>query len=159
MLYGSGIHSLPPYSSSTEHQQGKFHDAYHGYYCYRTGTEFHGHRLHHNGNRSVDLSTVTISEANDVLTFTMPRPPQGTCSLAITTMGGTAEVPGFYPLENIVLNYDDIGSFSWGRICHSHHSRRFGTPYFSDGQCYQLPVNFLHGTGVGTIAEHRCMEY
>ena len=26
-----------------------FHDAYHGYYCYRTGTEFHGHRLHHNG--------------------------------------------------------------------------------------------------------------
>ena len=42
------------------------------------------------GNRSVDLSTVTISEANDVLTFTMPRPPQGTCSLAITTMGGTA---------------------------------------------------------------------
>ncbi len=66
------------------------------------------------GNRSVDLSTVTISEANDVLTFTMPRPPQGTCSLAITTMGGTAEVPGFYPLENIVLNYDDIGSFSWG---------------------------------------------
>ena len=56
------------------------------------------------GNRSVDLSTVTVSEANDMLTFTMPRAPQGTCSLAITTMGGTAEVPGFYPLENIVLN-------------------------------------------------------
>lgn len=49
------------------------------------------------GNRSVDLSTVTVSEANDMLTFTMPRAPQGTCSLAITTMGGTAEVPGFYP--------------------------------------------------------------
>lgn len=66
------------------------------------------------GNRSVDLSTVTVSEANDMLTFTMPRAPQGTCSLAITTMGGTAEVPGFYPLENIVLNYDNIGWFSWG---------------------------------------------
>lgn len=65
------------------------------------------------GNRSVDLSTVTVSEANDMLTFTMPRAPQGTCSLAITTMGGTAEVPGFYPLENIVLNYDNIGWFSW----------------------------------------------
>ncbi len=31
------------------------------------------------GNRSVDLSTVTVSEANDMLTFTMPRAPQGTC--------------------------------------------------------------------------------
>ncbi len=37
------------------------------------------------GNRSVDL-TVTVSEANHMLTFTMPRAPQGTCSLAITTM-------------------------------------------------------------------------
>lgn len=90
------------------------------------------------GNRSVDLSTVTISEANDVLTFTMPRPPQGTCSLAITTMGGTAEVPGFYPLENIVLNYDDIGSFSWGGFATAITADGSVPPYFSDGQCYQL---------------------
>lgn len=90
------------------------------------------------GNRMVDLSTVTISEAYDVLTFTMPRAPQGTCTLAITTMGGTAEVPGFYPLENIVLNYDNIGSFSWGGYAAAITADGTVAPYFSDGVCYRL---------------------
>lgn len=90
------------------------------------------------GDRSVDLSTVTVSEANDILTFTMPRAPQGTCSLAITTMGGTAEVPGFYPLENIVLNYDGIGYFSWGGNATAVTADGSETPFFSDGQCYRL---------------------
>ena len=101
------------------------------------------------GNRSVDLSTVTISEANDVLTFTMPRPPQGTCSLAITTMGGTAEVPGFYPLENIVLNYDDIGSFSWGGFATAITADGSVPPTSPTGNAISWPVNFLHGTGGG----------
>lgn len=90
------------------------------------------------GNRSVNLSTVTISEANDQLTFTMPRAPQGTCTLAITTMGGTAEVQGFYPLENVVLNYDNIGSFSWGGQATAITADGSAVPYFSDGKCYQM---------------------
>ena len=90
------------------------------------------------GNRSVDLSTVTVSEANDMLTFTMPRAPQGTCSLAITTMGGTAEVPGFYPLENIVLNYDNIGWFSWGGQAVPVTADGTAAPFFSDGKCYSI---------------------
>ena len=110
------------------------------------------------GNRSVDLSTVTVSEANDMLTFTMPRAPQGTCSLAITTMGGTAEVPGFYPLENIVLNYDNIGWFSWGGQAVPVTADGTAAPFFSDGKCYSIsgelsawnywwgPVSYTHLT-------------
>lgn len=90
------------------------------------------------GNRSVDLSTITISEANDMITFIMPRAPQGTCTLTITTMGGTAEVPGFYPLENVVLNYDNIGSFVWGGQAAPVTADGSAAPYFSDGQCYQI---------------------
>lgn len=88
------------------------------------------------GNRSVDLSTVTVSEANDMLTFTMPRTPHGTCTLAITTMGGTAEVIGFYPLENVVLNYDNIGEFSWGGQAAPITTDGSAAPFFSDGKCY-----------------------
>ena len=90
------------------------------------------------GNRSVDLSTVTVSESNDRLTFTMPRAPQGTCSLAITTMGGTAEVPNFYPLENVVLNYDNIGFFVWGGQAAPVTADGTAAPFFSDGKCYCL---------------------
>lgn len=90
------------------------------------------------GNRSVDLSTVTISEANDMITFTMPRTPQGTCTLAITTLGGTAEIPGFYPLENVVLNYDNVGAFLWGGQATPITADGSAAPYFSDGQCYQI---------------------
>ena len=90
------------------------------------------------GDRSVDLSTVAVSEANDMLTFTMPRAPRSTCTLAITTMGGTAEVSGFYPLENIVLNYDGIGNFSWGGNAIAVTADGSESPIFSDGQCYRL---------------------
>lgn len=90
------------------------------------------------GNRSVDLSTVTVSEENDRLTFTMPRAPQGTCTFAITTMGGTAELQGFYPVENVVLNYDNIGSFVWGGQAAAVTADGTAAPYFSDGNCYRL---------------------
>lgn len=90
------------------------------------------------GNRSVDLSTVTISDANDMITFTMPRAPKGTCSLAVTTMGGTAEVTGFYPLENVVLNYDNIGNFVWGGQAAPATADGTAAPFFSDGQCYRM---------------------
>lgn len=90
------------------------------------------------GNRSVDLSTVTVSEANDMLTFTMPRAPKGTCTLAVTTVGGTAEVPGFYPVENVVLNYDNIGAFAWGGQATPVTADGSAAPYFSDGQCYRM---------------------
>ena len=90
------------------------------------------------GNRTVDLSTVTVSEENDRITFTMPRAPQGTCSLAITTMGGTAEYQGFYPLENVVLNYDNIGYFVWGGCATPVTADGSATPFFTDGKCYCL---------------------
>lgn len=90
------------------------------------------------GNRQADLSTMEVSEENDCITFTMPRAPQGTCTLAVTTMGGTAEVSGFYPSENVVLNYDNIGYFAWGGQAASITADGSAAPYFSDGACYRL---------------------
>lgn len=87
------------------------------------------------GDIMVDLSTVEISEANDTLTFTMPNAPQGTCSLALTTMGGTVEIPGFYPLENVVLNFDNIGRFSWGGKASEYKADGTKVPLYSDGKC------------------------
>ena len=138
VLYRIRIYSLPSHSPPTKYQQGKLHDAYHGYTVTVLGQNFMDIVSITMGNRSVALSTVTVSEANDMLTFTMPRAPQGTCSLAITTMGGTAEVPGFYPLENIVLNYDNIGWFSWGGQAAPITADGTAAPFFSDGKCYSI---------------------
>ncbi len=61
-------------------------------------------------------------------------------------MGGTAEVPGFYPLENIVLNYDNIGWFSWGGQAVPVTADGTAAPFFSDGKCYSiLGGAFQHG--------------
>lgn len=87
------------------------------------------------GNSLVDLSSVETSEANDTVTFIMPEAPQRTCSLILTTMGGTAEIQGFYPLENVVLNFDNIGSFSWGGKCTEFKADGKKIPYFTDGKC------------------------
>lgn len=37
-----------------------------------------------------------------------------------------------------MLNYDDIGSFSWGGFATAITADGSVPPYFSDGQCYQL---------------------
>ena len=52
-------------------------------------------------------------------------------------MGGTAEVPGFYPLENIVLNYDEH-RLSSGRQAVPVTADGTAAPFFSDGKCYSI---------------------
>ena len=68
-----------------------------------------------NGEFTISGEDVEVSEAFDELTFIMPQAPAHSGTLSVSTVGGTAELAGkFYPIENVVLDYDEIGSFSWG---------------------------------------------
>ena len=55
-----------------------------------------------------------MSAAFDELTFVMPQVPTQSGTLSVNTVGGTAEIAGFYPVEYVVLDYDNVGAFSWG---------------------------------------------
>lgn len=68
-----------------------------------------------NGEFVIAGEDIEVSETFDELTFILPQAPACSGTLSVSTVGGTAELPGkFYPTENVVLDYDGIGSFSWG---------------------------------------------
>lgn len=87
---------------------------------------------------SVDFSTVKVNETTDTITFTMPAKPEEMCTLTVTTKGGKAEVADFYPLKNIILNYDDIGWHNWGGQSSKVTADGTKAPFFSDGVCISI---------------------
>lgn len=93
------------------------------------------------GDIVVEAEYLTVSESQNQITFTMPAAPSGTCNLVVEAAGGAGELEGFYPKENIVLDYDGIGGFSWGSYATAITADGTSAPYFSDGVCYQLMGN------------------
>lgn len=88
-----------------------------------------------NGEFDIPAENIETSASMDQLKFIMPQAPTRSGKLRVMALGGTAELEDtFYPLENVVLNWDDIGSFSWG-----DYGRKFDNaspdkaPYTSDG--------------------------
>lgn len=67
-----------------------------------------------NGEFTIPAEDIEVSAAFDELTFVMPQVPTQSGTLSVNTVGGTAEIAGFYPVEYVVLDYDNVGAFSWG---------------------------------------------
>ena len=67
-----------------------------------------------NGEFTIPAEDIEVSAAFDELTFIMPEAPTQSGTLSVNTVGGTAEIAGFYPVEYVVLDYDNVGAFSWG---------------------------------------------
>ena len=67
-----------------------------------------------NGEFTIPAEDIEVSTAFDELTFIMPQAPTQSGTLAVSTVGGTAEIEDFYPVEYVVLDYDNVGWFSWG---------------------------------------------
>ena len=67
-----------------------------------------------NGEFDIPKEDLEVSEAMNAITFTMPEAPENSGKISVATIGGTAELEGFYPREHIVLDFDNRGSRSWG---------------------------------------------
>ena len=62
-----------------------------------------------NGEITIPKEDLEISQAFDAITFTMPQAPAHSGKISVTTIGGTAELDNFYPLENVIIDYDGTG--------------------------------------------------
>ena len=97
-----------------------------------------------NGEFTIPVADITVSEAYDQLTFIMPEAPTQSGTLSVSTVGGTAELPGtFYPVENVVLDFDNVGSFSWGGGAGLYTADGTVPPYVGTG-------NYTGFTGTAT---------
>lgn len=92
-----------------------------------------------NGEVEVPAEDIKVSDAFDQITFTMPQAPSQSGHIAVTAVGGTTESEFvFYPLENVVIDYDGVGSFSWGGVTAPVVADGSAAPFVSSGTCYGI---------------------
>ena len=92
-------------------------------------------RININGEFDILADEIKLSPEYDELSFTMPKAPSKSGKLSVTTISGTFEMEEtFYPKENVILNWDNVGYRSWGGFSEVYNSAD-GTvpPYISDG--------------------------
>ena len=78
---------------------------------------------------------ITTSNTFDEISFVLPQAPTQSGHISVTAIGGTVESAEiFYPLENVILNYDGIGSHVWGD-CSFVVADGSSAPYVSNGTC------------------------
>lgn len=93
-------------------------------------------RININGEFDILADEIKLSPEYDELSFTMPKAPSKSGKLSVTTISGTFEMEEtFYPKENVILNWDNVGYRSWGGFSEVYNSAD-GTvpPYISDGK-------------------------
>ena len=69
-----------------------------------------------NGEFDVSASDLRVSDTRDTIYVTLPNAPTKSGHITVTAAGGDSnnDAITFYPIENVVLNYDGIGYKSWG---------------------------------------------
>lgn len=92
-------------------------------------------RININGEFNILQTDITTSPAYDEVSFILPQKPTRPGTLSLTTISGTVEMPGiFYPTDNIVLDWDNAGSYIWGgysQVWPAANGEE--VPYISDG--------------------------
>ena len=91
-----------------------------------------------NGEIDIPAAGITVSEANDEISFVLPQAPTHSGKLSVTAAGGTGELSAvFYPFENLFLDFDRATDpWHWGD--HSIETVADGSsaPFLSAGSCY-----------------------
>ncbi|MGK9118435.1 glycan-binding surface protein [Olivibacter jilunii] len=95
--------------------------------------------LNINGEFTIPASDLLVSNSNDTLYFRLPKAPSKGGVVTITAAGGNSNSPkAFYPIENVVLNWDNIGAYSWGDNNEAVVADGSKVPYVSTGTCYRI---------------------
>ena len=107
-----------------------------GYYHRRNFIQVSGVSI--NGEIDIPAAGITVSEANDEISFVLPQAPTHSGKLSVTAAGGTGELSAvFYPFENLFLDFDRATDpWHWGD--HSIRTVADGSsaPFLSAGICY-----------------------
>lgn len=91
-----------------------------------------------NGEYTIPKENLRISISQDTIYFKLPKIPTKAGSVTVNGQGGSCFVPQtFYPYQNLVVDYDNVGSFSWGT---SSKMVADGSkaPFTSNGVCYGI---------------------
>lgn len=91
-----------------------------------------------NDEITIPQEDIEVSESLNSATFTMPSAPTCSGTISVEAIGGTAEMGNFYPLENVIIDYDGKGGLdpNWsGANLGILVANTAEPPYTSTGNC------------------------
>lgn len=91
-----------------------------------------------NDEITITEENLEVSQFLDAITFKMPSAPTSSGKISVTAMGGTTEMENFYPLENMIIDYDGTGGLDpmWsGANLGIFVASNDDMPYTSTGNC------------------------
>lgn len=98
-----------------------------------TGTYFIDvEKVNINGEYDILADDLRVAESSDTIFMTLPKEPAASGKITVTAAGGdSADDKVFYPKENVIVNFDDVGSISWAGSLYQGDGEN--APYFTTG--------------------------
>ncbi len=81
-----------------------------------TGTYFVGvQNVNINGEIDIPVADLRVSSSVDTIYMKLPTLPTRSGVITVTTGGGNSDSDKvFYPIENLIIDWDNVGGYSWG---------------------------------------------
>lgn len=92
-------------------------------------------------NNEIDVpkDDFRVCETQDTIFLKLPAAPSAAGPIAVTAAGGIGEsAPNFYPVDNLILNFDNVGAFSWGADANLYEGDGNNPPFVTTGKCCGL---------------------
>lgn len=87
-----------------------------------------------NGEYDILAEDLRVSETNDTIYLKLPSEPAASGKITVTAAGGDSKEDNlFYPSEYVILNYDGVGSYSWGADAGTFTGNGTNPPYVTTG--------------------------
>ncbi len=76
-----------------------------------------------------------VSATNDTIYMKLPSAPSAVGSISVSAAGGVGQSdPTFYPLGNVILDFDNVGGFSWGADAAMYEGDGANPPFITTGK-------------------------
>lgn len=96
-------------------------------------------KLNINGEFDVPGKDLMVAKSQDTIYYRLPKTPTKSGTITVHAAGGQSNSTKlFYPIENLVLNWDEIGHYEWGDNNMPVMADGTKPPYFTTGTAYRI---------------------
>ncbi|MEI2274318.1 glycan-binding surface protein [Sphingobacterium sp. ML3W] len=96
-------------------------------------------RLTINGEFDIPGEDLTVANSKDTIYYRLPKAPTKSGTIMVHAAGGQSKSSLlFYPIQNLVLDWDKVGSYDWGDNNMAVMADGSKPPFFTTGTAYRI---------------------
>ncbi|MCW8311206.1 hypothetical protein K7A41_08220 [Sphingobacterium sp. InxBP1] len=95
--------------------------------------------LNINGEFEIPAEDISVSNSQDTIYYRLPKAPRKAGKLTVFAAGGQSNTSStFYPVQNLVLDWDNVGAYDWGDNNMPVVADGTKPPFFTTGTAYRI---------------------